>query len=185
MQSNFQSLATRTGADFHNTCLLVLEKTGWSIVDTQVEIKSVGIRLDAVANNCHGIAFPFEFKGGYGDDRPGMARTDNILKALGNAFLFSISEMSCVMAPLFVLTTVKGDKNAPAAMLRKIPRDLILDVLVVPTESKQLRQYAEMDEADIKSLILRDEERRDENRRRGGWYDCFRMPLLQSSKESL
>lgn len=180
---DFQSMATLTGADFHNTCVLVLKKTGWDVLETKVKIRSVGIEIDAIANNRHGIAFPFEFKGGYGDDRPGMTRTDNISKALGNAVLFSISEISVVMAPLFVLTTVKSDKNAPAAMLRAIPRSLILDVLVVPAESKRLRQYAEMDETAIKALILRDEELRDENRRRGGWYDCFKSKLLQSPKE--
>lgn len=184
MQTNFQSLATRTGADFHNTCVLTLEKAGWDIADTHVQVKDVGIELDAIANNRQGIAFPFEFKGGYGD-RPGMERTDNVLKAIGSAYLFSLSEMYGMMTPLLVLTTFKPEKNASFAMLRRVSREIILDVLVVPADSKQLKRYAEMDEAEIKRLLLVDEERKEINRRRGGWYDCFnqaQLPILPSVK---
>lgn len=174
MANNFQSLATRTGADFHNTCLLTLEKSGWDIADTHVQVKDVGIEVDAIANNRHDIAFPFEFKGGYGD-RPGMGRTDNVLKAIGSAYLFSLSEMYGMMTPLLVLTTFNPYKNASFTMLRRVSRDIILDVLVVPADSKQLKWYAEMDEAEIKRLLLVDQERREIARQRGGWYDCFRQ----------
>lgn len=173
---NFQSAASKQGEHFAQTCLMVLGYAGFDVVAVRERTSDMDIELDAIANNRQGIAFPFEFKGSYQGSRPGMMRSDTVKKAIATAYLFSKDEMALTMAPLVILTSHKPNAgSASARWLSNIERSVILDVLNVHEDRQTLTKYANMTEAEIKRLIDGDVAAVEHQKRRNGYYDCFKQ----------
>lgn len=175
---NFQQSAVEQGEQFAQNCLLTLRLVGFDVVDTKFRTQDMGVEIDAIANNSQGIAFPFEFKGSFQGTRPGMLRSDTVKKAIATAVLFSLDEAAQTMAPLIVLTSHKPTKGNLTKWLTRIDRSIILDVLSLTDDRKQLAAYATMTEAEIKRLIMGEQQAIEIQKRRNGYYDCLKQPQL-------
>lgn len=175
---NFQRSAVEQGELFAQNCLLTLRLVGFDVVDTKFRTQDMGVEIDAIANNGQGIAFPFEFKGSFLGSRPGMLRSDTVKKAIATAYLFSLDETSQTMAPLIVLTSHRPTAGNIAKWLTRIDRSIILDVLSLADDRKQLAAYATMTEAEIKRLIMGAQQAVEMQKRRNGYYDCLKQPQL-------
>lgn len=175
---NFQQSSSEQGELFAKNCLLTLKLVGFDVVLTKFRTRDMRVEIDAVANNTQGIAVPFEFKGSFLGSRPGMLRSDTTKKAISTAFLFSLDEAAQTMAPLIVLTSHKPTKGSPAQWLSRVPRSILLDVLSLTDDRRQLEAYANMTEAEIKSLIGAQERATEIEKRRNGYYDCYHQTSL-------
>lgn len=173
---NFQRAAVEQGEHFAQTCLMALRYAGFEVATTKERTADMRIELDAIANNRHGIAFPFEFKGSYQGNRPGMMRSDTVKKAITTAYLFSLDEMAATMTPLVILTSNKPvDTTAAAQWLRRVSRSIILDVLNINEDRAALASYANATEAEIKRLIENNAAVIERLKQRNGYYDCYRQ----------
>jgi len=119
------------GAAFHDESIRALRLAGFEIASTKCRLEDVGIELDAITNNRHGIAFAWEFKGSLQGARPGLRRTDTLKKAIANGFLLSVSEIyGDRFPPLFVMCShipVAGDgqKMMAAALRSGVLSDIV------------------------------------------------------------
>lgn len=175
---NFQRSAVEQGEQFAQNCLLTLRLVGFDVAETKFRTGDMGVEIDAIANNSHGLAFPFEFKGSFLGSRPGMLRSDTAKKAIATAYLFSLDEASKTMAPLIVLTSHRPVTGNIANWLTRVSRSIILDVLSLTDDRKQLAVYAAMTEDEIKRLIMREQEAVEIKKRRNGYYDCLKQSQL-------
>ena len=175
---NFQRSAVEQGEQFAQNCLLTLRLVGFDVAETKFRTGDMGVEIDAIANNSQGLAFPFEFKGSFLGSRPGMLRSDTVKKAIATAYLFSLDEAAHTMAPLIVLTSHRPISGNIANWLARIDRAIILDVLSLTDDRKQLAAYAAMTEADIKRIIIGGHQAVEIEKRRNGYYDCLKKPKL-------
>ncbi len=140
-----QKLAKLQGDIFHQECIRSLDLAGFEIADEHVRLVDVGIELDCVTNNKHGIAMPWEFKGSWQGDRPGLIRTDTLKKAIANGYLLTRSTHAIHMTPLLVMTTHFPEEGAGLAMLRAVASSVVL-AFVDSRDSRQLRMLYEATE---------------------------------------
>lgn len=124
--NNFQRMANAQGAWFHQECIRSLAIAGFEIAEQEFVINQVGIRLDAITNNSHGIAMPWEFKGSWNGERPGLRRTDTLKKAIANGYLLSRWQDKNMMTPLLVMTTHFPVDGSGIAMLNAVNRNTIM-----------------------------------------------------------
>lgn len=82
---SFQARSSESGRRFENECASLLKATGWSIHQRKF-LDKTGVEIDILASTPGGTLVFIECKGGE-QDRPGAQRTDNVLKALGNALI--------------------------------------------------------------------------------------------------
>lgn len=102
--NKFQASSSAQGAEYHRQALVALQYSGFAVVQEQYTVKDVGIRLDAIARNRHGLLIPFEFKGSF-RNTPGLRRSDSILKAIGEGYLLSVSREAHKYTPMVILTS--------------------------------------------------------------------------------
>ena len=133
-------------------CILALELAGFEVVEIKVRVRDVGIELDAITNNKHGIAMAWEFKGSLQGSRPGLIRTDTTKKAIANALLLSRSEYGEMMPPLLIMTSHIPTENDSLAMLEAVIGKEILAV-VDSRDGKTLQWLYQATESDIKTLL--------------------------------
>ncbi len=152
---NFQRLASEQGKEFRDLCVKALTRTGFAEVVTEVKFSDVGIQLDIVANNRHGIALAIECKGSMLGDRPGSRRTDTVLKAIGEAYLLSRSQLAESFPPMILMTSHVAEDKAARAMLGSVPVTMIADVLNPYNHAKRLTWWANADEDAIATHLLR------------------------------
>lgn len=153
--TNFQRLASEQGREFRDLCLKALGRAGFEELRTEEEFPDVGIQLDIVATNRHGISIAIECKGSMMGDRPGSKRTDTVLKAIGEAFLLRQSEQGSLFPPMMLMTSHVASANAPRHMLGSVPVSVIVDVLNPYNHARRLAWWASATEADIARHILR------------------------------
>lgn len=133
-----QKLAKLQGDRFHAECVDALVMAGFEIADEHFMIRDVGIELDCITNNRHDIAMPWEFKGSWQGDRPGLRRTDTLKKAIANGYLFTQSDMYKMMPPLLVMTSHLPEKGDGLAMMQTVKRDTIM-AFIDSRDSKTLK----------------------------------------------
>ncbi len=63
MITNFQGESSIQGALFVENSLQALRLSGWNILSTKQKIADVGIEVDIVVQNRHGVDFYIECKG--------------------------------------------------------------------------------------------------------------------------
>jgi len=150
----FQAASSEQGEMFHSQCLVALKYAGFDIEKSRYRVASVGIEVDIVASNKHGITMFFECKGSIrksGNDRPGLERTDSIKKAIANAYLFSLSDEYETCSPLIILASHLSSDGAGIAMLNAVPRNVILDVINPNEHGDRLQWLAGADSDDLES----------------------------------
>lgn len=151
---NFQSMAKSQGDAFRDLCVKTLVFSGFDAGDIKTEVKfgDVGVTLDIVANNSHGIALAIECKGSWRGERPGCKRTDTVLKAIGEAYLLSQS-LSGIFPPMLLMTSHVASDNAPRLMLGGVSVSVIADVINPNIHFGRLKWWANADEEAIRTHI--------------------------------
>jgi hypothetical protein len=147
----FQRLANLQGRRFHDECIMVLEMSGFEVVDQHVIVNDVGIEIDAITNNAQGVAIPWEFKGSWQGVRPGLLRTDTLKKAIANGYLLSQWEAAAMMMPLMVMASHIPESGHGAAMIRNTGRDIVAD-FINSRDSKKLRKLANSTEEQLRKM---------------------------------
>lgn len=147
-----QRLSGIQGRRFHDECVDALRMAGFEIADQCLNVATVGIELDCITNNRQGIAMPWEFKGSWQGDRPGLRRTDTLKKAIANGYLFAQSELYQLMTPLLVMTTHFPLDGSGLSMLRTVKREIVL-AFVDSRDSKRLRWLVNADEQALRRFI--------------------------------
>lgn len=150
--NNHQRLAVSQGAAFHQECIRSLSIAGFEISEQEFTIREVGIKLDAITNNAHGIAMPWEFKGSWNGARPGLRRTDTLKKAIANGYLLSRWENKNMMTPLLVMTTHFPEDGSGIAMLRTVDRNTVM-AFVDSRDTRLLGRLYRMTEEELHSYI--------------------------------
>lgn len=169
----FQSAASEQGRLFHQECINALKYAGFNITHPAgYVIESVGIEIDIVAQNKHGITMFFECKGSLRKsqkDRPGLERTDTIKKAIANAYLFSLTEEYSCCSPLIIFASHVPTGGSGSAMLSAMSRTLVLDIINPREHGGRLQWLANADanhvEDDIADYTVADILRR-------RWFNC-------------
>jgi hypothetical protein len=147
-----QKLAKLQGDRFHAECIDALTMAGFEIAEQHFVVKDVGIELDCITNNRHGLAMAWEFKGSWQGERPGLRRTDTLKKAISNGYLFTQSDMYQMMPPLIVMTSHLPEKGDGLAMLHAVKRDVIMAFLD-SRDSKALKWFYNAIEETIEDYI--------------------------------
>jgi Holliday junction resolvase-like predicted endonuclease len=136
---NFQGMGPKQGEAFEKSSVVALEAHGFTVLGRKVKMTDIGIEIDIVAENKHGVTMRFECKGSLQGDRPGAKRTDTLKKAICDAYLFTLSaEYECCSPLMFFMSHVpQGGQGL--AMLQSVPRSTVYDVLNPWDDSKRLR----------------------------------------------
>ena len=85
---NFQAESTKSGDDFEDMVLEVLQRSGHKEIKKHVVLKDLGIEVDFTYKTTYDTVY-IEAKGGERGEkkRPGAKRTDNVKKAIANGAL--------------------------------------------------------------------------------------------------
>jgi Holliday junction resolvase-like predicted endonuclease len=153
---DFQAAASEQGEAFSRDCVMALKYAGLDILNTKYNVSYVGIEIDIVAQNRHGIDMYFECKGSLrkkNTDRPGLERTDTAKKAIANAYLFSLSEEYLHTSPMILLASHVPIGGAGLAMLCSVPRTVIFDIINPREHGDRLRWLANADSIDMEDDI--------------------------------
>lgn len=149
MIKNFQGESSIQGALFVENCLQALRLSGWNILTTKKKIVDVGIEVDIVVQNRHGIDFYIECKGSLQGDRPGSKRTDTLKKAITSGYLFSLSDEFQCTAPLLLMTSHMPEKGSGLGMISRLERTVFFDILNPWEHGKRLKWMANADHEDL------------------------------------
>lgn len=96
---NFQARSAHSGRRFEDECVGLLQAVGWTI-NTRKHVDKTGVEIDITASTPGGLLVFMECKGGE-QNRPGAQRTDNVLKALGNALILHTSGLAVPYVVLY------------------------------------------------------------------------------------
>jgi hypothetical protein len=151
--TNFQGLSSEQGRDFRDQCVKALLYNEFVSASIEEKFVDVGIQLDIIATNKHGISLAIECKGSMRGDRPGSRRTDSVLKAVGEAYLFRQSEAAAMFPPMLLMTSHIADDKAARAMLGAVATDVIADVFH-PYHTRRIRWWANATIEDVDDHLL-------------------------------
>lgn len=111
--TDFQASAGIQGRQFTEQCDQLLKHLGF-VLEGRLNLPTVGIEIDQVAQSPNGNRVWFEYKGSVQGTRPGLMRTDTLKKAVANgALLKGFQERF----PYIVLTSHVPTRGSGAAML--------------------------------------------------------------------
>lgn len=102
----FQARSSQSGRRFEDECAGLLAACGWSI-QKRKHIDRTGVEIDITASTPGGSLVFVECKGGE-QDRPGAQRTDNVLKALGNALILHADGLAIPYVVLYSAEPLPG-----------------------------------------------------------------------------
>lgn len=85
--SNRQAAAGRQGAQFEAAVKVTLQIEGWTVTAERWRHPDLDVEVDFVATDPLGQEWWIECKGSWEGNRPGLARTDTVKKAVSNAAL--------------------------------------------------------------------------------------------------
>lgn len=105
--TNFQASASIQGRRYEEIVANVLIASGWTI--TAKHDKVNGVEIDITATDPTGVEWWVECKGSWNGARPGSKRSDTVKKAIGNAWLLSISDTS---KPYMLITSHLPDAGS-------------------------------------------------------------------------
>ncbi len=102
--NGFQARSSRIGKAFEDECATLLERLGFHDIERHPSFSQVGVEVDLAALTVDGYEVVFECKATNAESkRPGgMADTDNVKKAIADAFLLTMVKDK---PPYVVLTT--------------------------------------------------------------------------------
>ncbi len=80
---HFQARATQEGKKAHDLARVVLENSGFEIVDDKPKVKGAGVQFDFLIASKSGRRWYVDVSGAFTTVRPGLMRTDTLWKALG------------------------------------------------------------------------------------------------------
>lgn len=130
---HFQARSTRVGAEYEQRVVAWLIEQGWTIIARKVRHAS-GIELDVLAIDLAGRRVGVECKGG-DDQRPGLTRSDNIWKVLGQTLTlhnYNRAHPDDAVRFLCITTAQPADSDSLALPLRVAEANGQLTVVVVP-----------------------------------------------------
>ncbi|MDQ6909593.1 MAG: site-specific DNA-methyltransferase [Actinomycetota bacterium] len=141
---DFQARAVREGRKAKELALLVLQKCGFTDLNTDVGYPDLGVEVNFIARDATGADWAFDVSGGFTSSRAGLKRTDTLWKALGKAAVLHEARRG---VPLVLLTTDAPTKgSAGDAALRVVlgPGRAIYDVveLLSADGQERLQRYA-------------------------------------------
>lgn len=155
----FQSRASRLGAEFRERCKRVLEQCGFTFQAEGEELESVGIKVELVYMNKADVSFFIEVSGTEEEDptgqQPGLERSDSVKKIICNAFLAQKTTGS----PTLVMTShLPAPESAPAKMMNAAGREVIFDVICInkAADLDRLRRYAKLTADKLDELTRED-----------------------------
>ncbi len=100
---NFQKNAVDQGRWWEDTCVRALGLAGFQIADRHYTPPEVGVEIDIIANSEQGIAFYVDCKGSLKGTRPGLLRTDSIMKSgfvLAALYRYGYTPLLCMPSHL-------------------------------------------------------------------------------------
>lgn len=139
--TDFQRRAVEVGAAYEQDVARWLTERGWKIEATNHRHES-GIELDILARDLSGNLVGIECKGG-DRDRPGLLRSDNIWKVLGQTLVLynwnqARSQLSSRLRFLVVTSAQPRDDERLADPLRIAEAEGQLTVVVIPSQGRAL-----------------------------------------------
>ena len=140
---DFQKRAVREGRAAKDIARALLQDAGFSALEENVAVGS-GVRVNLAAWDQSGHKWLFDISGAFTSNRPGLARTDTLWKALGKA---SVMHETGSKIPLVLLTTNKPEpRSAGSQALRSMtgPGKPVYDVveLLDAQDLARLKGYA-------------------------------------------
>ena len=117
-EEDFHALASREGKPIQAIAERVIENAGFTIVRKDAKPRGLGLVVPFVATDVDGAEWHFDVCGAFTALRDGLAKTDNVFKALGRASLLAGAAPS---TPVVLLTShlprkgTDGDKALRAA----------------------------------------------------------------------
>lgn len=136
MIENFQTRSSRVGAEYEERVVQWLVDQGWSILGRKVRHPS-GIEIDILAIDLAGDRVGVECKGGDPSDttRPGLRRSDNIWKVLGQTLVlhnWNRAHPDGALRFVCVTSAQPADSEPLAKPLRVAEANGQLAIVVVP-----------------------------------------------------
>jgi Holliday junction resolvase-like predicted endonuclease len=131
---HFQARSTRLGAEYEHRVVAWIEANGWTVLGRKVR-HPCGIELDVLALDLAGYRVGVECKGGEPGHRPGLLRSDNIWKVLGQTLAlhnWNLAHPEEVVRFVCVTTAQPSDAEPLANPLRVAEANGQLTVVVVP-----------------------------------------------------
>lgn len=133
---HFQARSSRVGAEYAERVVQWLADQGWTILGRNVRHPS-GIEIDVLAIDLAGHRVGVECKGGDPADtiRPGLRRSDNIWKVLGQTLVlhnWNRAHPGSVLRFVCVTSAQPADNEPLAAPLRVAEANGQLTIVVVP-----------------------------------------------------
>lgn len=132
-EEHFQARSVRVGAEYEIRAAAWVEDQGWSILGRKIRHPS-GIELDVLAVDLDGRRVGVECKGGEAD-RPGLTRSDNIWKVLGQTLVlhnWTRAHPDDAIRFLCMTTAQPGDGDPLAVPLRVAEANGQITIVVVP-----------------------------------------------------
>jgi Holliday junction resolvase-like predicted endonuclease len=133
VSESFQARSSRVGAEYEVRVVDWLIQQGWTILGRKVRHAS-GIELDVSAIDLAGRRVGIECKGG-DDQRPGLRRSDNIWKVLGQTLAlhnWNRAHPDDAIRFVCITTAQPADNEALAVPLRVAEANGQLTIVVVP-----------------------------------------------------
>lgn len=133
MTEHFQARSSRVGAEYELRVVEWITDQGWSILGRKMRHPS-GIELDILAVDLTGGRVGVECKGGDAD-RPGLRRSDNIWKVLGQTLAlhnWNRAHPEDALRFLCITSAQPADGEPLAVPLRVAEANGQLTIVVVP-----------------------------------------------------
>jgi site-specific DNA-methyltransferase (adenine-specific) len=145
-EEDFQSRAVREGRQAKELAVGLLKDCGFTSIETDVKMPSLGVELNLVATDASGGRWAFDVSGAFTSSRAGLRRTDTLWKALGKAAV--LHEHVGADLPIVLLTTDAPERGsagytALAAMTGQGKTIYDLVELLDPEGQARLRTYAQ------------------------------------------
>jgi site-specific DNA-methyltransferase (adenine-specific) len=136
--------AVREGRQARDVAMVLLERCGFEIVQSELKPRGLGIVVSFVARDLTGGDWAFDVSGAFTSNRAGLRRAETLWKALGKAAVLHRGRDDL---PLVLLTTdapVKGTAGYQALDAVRGPGGPVFDVveLLAADDQERLRGYA-------------------------------------------
>jgi DNA modification methylase len=124
--ADFQDRATREGKAAQAIAERVLEDAGFTISGRNARLRGLGLAVDFIASDRHGVRWYFDVSGAFTTTRGGLLRTDTVWECLGRAHVLAKNNKS----PVVFLTSHLPRRGSEGDMaLRAAGMDAFFDAI--------------------------------------------------------
>lgn len=146
---HFQHLSGEQGRWFEDTCRNALRWVGFELMDGRQAFPDIGVEVDIVATNRHGVSFFCSCKGSLRGNRPGLKRTDTVKKAIADVVL--LHEFG--IGPILLMASHLPNQGAAAAMLTTAQRIVPFEIIDPLQDFNRLLQLVDADEPKLRMIF--------------------------------